>query len=103
VKVAGGKPDFTPPQGWKRGPGRGGIVLETVLPPEGKLEVTITQSAGGVAGNLERWVGQIGLTPKPTDEANFTRTIDAAGVKGVRVDLRGPKNPVTTRGMIGMH
>ena len=29
--------------------------------------------------------------------------IDLSAMKGVRVDLRGPKNPVTTRGMIGMH
>jgi len=92
------KPDFTPPEGWKRGPGRGGVVVETVLPPEAKLEVTITQSAGGVEGNLERWVKMIGLPPGPTDVEQFTKPIAAKDVKGVRVDLRGPKDPATSRG-----
>jgi hypothetical protein len=90
-------PDFTPPAGWVRGPGRGTFVAATIKAPDG-LEVSVTSSAGGVEQNLGRWVGQIGLKPGPGDATKYTRTIDAAGVKVLRVDLTGPKDPATARG-----
>jgi hypothetical protein len=55
-----------------------------------------------VKSNLSRWIGQIGLQPSPDDEAKFTKVIDAKGGKVLRVDLRGPKNPTTGRGGMGM-
>jgi hypothetical protein len=103
IKLApgGGVPEFTLPEGWKRGGPRGGFVpvAETLNPPGGNgLEVTITQSAGGVPANLGRWVGQIGLRSGADDVAKYTRTIDAKGVKVLLVDLRGPSDPATKRG-----
>jgi hypothetical protein len=102
VKLGGEAPlEFTPPQGWQKGPGREGFVkvYATVKPPDGKGEVTITQSAGGVEMNLGRWVGQVGLKPGPDDRAKYTTAITtASGVKGLRVDLKGPNNPETKRG-----
>jgi len=101
VKVQPGDkpPEFTLPEGWKRGGGRGTFVAETVKLPDPSLEITITQSQGGVSGNLNRWVGQIGLKPTADDREKYTKTFDAAGGgKGVRVDLKGPKDPATMRG-----
>ncbi|HEY1191967.1 MAG TPA: hypothetical protein VGE74_30335, partial [Gemmata sp.] len=99
VKMVGGEPEFTPPEGWKRGPGRDGFVkvFATVLTNDGKQEVSITQSGGGVETNLNRWVGMIGLQPGPDDTTKYTKVIDGAGVKVRRIDLRGPKNPATNR------
>ena len=97
----GGVPEFMLPAGWKRGGPRGGFVpvAETLNPPGGDgLEVTVTQSAGGVPANLKRWVEMIGLKPSADDVAKYTRTIDASGVKVLLVDLRGPNDPATKRG-----
>jgi hypothetical protein len=93
--------DFTAPKGWTKGAGRDGFVkvVATATPPDSNLEVTVTQSGGGVQMNLGRWVGQIGLKAGTDDLAKYTKTIEtASGVKGLRVDLKGPKNPVTNRG-----
>jgi hypothetical protein len=99
VKLEAGKPDFTVPKGWTKGPGRAGIVVATAVTPDGKYEVTLTSSSGGVKANLDRWVGQIGLRPSPTDVATYTKPLaTTSGVKGLRVDMSGPNNPATKRG-----
>jgi hypothetical protein len=97
-----GPPEFTTPEGWKRGPGRAGIVVATIRTPDGKYEVTLTSSTGGVYGNLKRWA-----TDKPQlggkgfgedDIAKVTTPVTAKGVTGLRVDLRGPNNPASKGG-----
>jgi hypothetical protein len=95
-----GPPEFTPPEGWKRGPGRAGIVVATIRTPDDKYEVTVTSSAGGVLGNLKRWaVQQLGNADFTRDDtAKVTRAVEAKGVKGLRVDLRGPNNPAAKGG-----
>lgn len=93
----GGTPEFDTPEGWKRGPGRAGIVVATVRTPDGKYEVTVTSSKGGVLGNLKRWAtdpGQLGNRSfDAADIPKVTKPIDAKGVKGLKADLRGPSNP----------
>ncbi len=92
-------PEFTTPEGWKRGPGRGDIVAATIRTPDGKYEVTVTSSSGGVLSNLKRWA----TDPKQLGGKGFdqndipkvTKRINANGVKGLRADLRGPNNPAT--------
>ena len=88
-------PDFTAPEGWKRGPGRGQFVFATLRTPDGKYEVTVTSSAGGVAPNLRRWaVDQLGNRAfGPDDVKKVTKPVEAKGVKGLRADVRGPNNP----------
>ncbi len=89
---ANGPPEFATPEGWKRGPGRAGIVVATLRTPDGKYEVTLTSSAGGVEGNLKRWaVDQLGNAN--FDASKITKIVEAKGVKGLRVDVRGPKMP----------
>jgi hypothetical protein len=98
-----GSPEFTTPEGWTRGPGRAGIVIATLRTPDGKYEVTITSSTGGVVPNLKRWaIDQLGAASfGAEDVAKCSKTVDAKGVKGLRVDLRGPKNPAGGRPMMG--
>jgi hypothetical protein len=88
-------PDFTVPEGWKLGGPRPGFVpvAQTVKLPDPALEVTVVKSGGGVVANLDRWVGQLGHKASPSDLARFTKAVDAAGGKVLRVDIRGPKNP----------
>ena len=88
-----GPPEFVVPDGWKRGPGRAGIVVATIKTPDGKHEVSVSSSGGGVAGNLSRWAEQLGTGFGPADVTKVTKPIDAKGVKGLRVDMRGPKKP----------
>lgn len=93
-------PDFTLPEGWKRGGSREGFVkvAETIKTPDGALEITITESGGQLEANLGRWVGQIGLKSGPRDVDKYTKPFEAKGVKALRVDMRGPNNPETKRG-----
>lgn len=58
---------WTAPAGWKEEPGNG-IRLATFTPPQdsGKSEATVVAlpgDAGGELANVNRWRGQIGLTP----------------------------------------
>jgi hypothetical protein len=104
VALVNGEPQFAPPEGWERGPGRESQfvkVFATVNTKDKSQEVSITQSGGGVPTNLKRWVGQIGLQPGPDMLVKYTKLIDTKGGKALRVALQGPKNPVTDRGMGG--
>lgn len=89
-------PEFAAPEGWKLGGPRGAgmvKVAQTVKLPDPAFEVTLVASGGGVGQNLDRWVGMLGLKPGLSDQARFTKAVDAAGGKVLRVDIRGPKNP----------
>jgi len=86
-------PEFAVPEGWKLGPGRGGLVKLTVKLPDPTLEVTLVASGGGVEGNLDRWVGMLGQQSRPGDVERYTKVVDAAGGPVRRVDIRGPQNP----------
>lgn len=92
---ANGTPEFTTPEGWKRGPGRAGIVIATVRTPDGKYEVSVSSAQGDVVGNVHRWsVEQLGNASfGREDMPKATRPVEAKGVKGLRVDVRGPKKP----------
>ncbi|QEG31269.1 hypothetical protein GobsT_60900 [Gemmata obscuriglobus] len=100
----GGQPKFDAPEGWKVGPGRAGIVIATIRTPDGKYEVTITSSTGGVEPNLKRWaVDQLGQKSfGPEDVAKVTKPVEAKGVKGLKADLRGPNNPAPKGGPMMM-
>lgn len=104
-------PTFDLPTGWTRtGPravSRGGIQLridETLKfgTSDAPQEITITYvPGGGVRENVGRWLTQVqGNAAKTSvdDLAKYTRAFDASGVKGLRVDVSGPKNPAAGGG-----
>jgi hypothetical protein len=108
-KTAEALPEFKVPEGWTRtGPrtvSRGVIstrIDETLRfgPPEAPLEITVTfVPGGGVLQNVGRWADQVGVPrPKQADLDKYTRELPADGGKGLRVDLRGPRNPATPTG-----
>jgi hypothetical protein len=80
-------------------------VVATIKTPDGKYEITVTLSKGGVLENLKRWaVDPNQLGAKSFDAADIpkvTKTFDAKGVKGLRADLRGPNNPSRGGPMMG--
>jgi hypothetical protein len=101
-------PDFTAPEGWKLGGPRTTVKMgvavkvdQTVTLPDPSLELTVSTSGGGVGQNLDRWVGILGHKASPSDRARFTKVVDSAGGKVLRVDIRGPKNPNAGGPMMG--
>lgn len=69
---------WTAPAGWKEEPGNG-IRLATFVPPQdsGKSEATVVAlpgDAGGELANVNRWRGQIGLTPIDEGQLAKART-----------------------------
>lgn len=95
VKLRGDSaPEFALPAGWRLA-GKRSIHAETARTPDG-LEMTVTASRGGVAQNVGRWAGQVGQSFAAADLAKVTKPIEAAGGKGLRVDVRGPQNPLAT-------
>lgn len=104
VKFAAGPsalPSFDLPEGWTRtGPrvdSRGGVQVkfDEVL-KVGSVECTVSNVGGGKDFNLNRWAGQVGASPVAATKA--TTEFTANGVTALRVDLRGPKNPVSGKG-----
>lgn len=101
-------PEFTLPAGWtKTGPRtKSGIKTDDVIrigakdPP---LEVTITYISpgpqSGLKANLVRWaIQQLDGDYDPDALEALAVSFDSAGGKGLRVDLRGPKNPTAAGG-----
>lgn len=94
-------PDFELPSGWtKTGPReRSGIVTDEVIKiGGGSLEVTITGITdgplSGLKANLVRWGNQqLDGDYDPATIESLATPLAAAGGKGLRVDLRGPRNP----------
>ena len=63
-----GQPKWQPPTGWKEVPGGQFLVAKFLLtgPGNAQAAVNVSRSAGdggGLAGNVNRWRGQLGLTP----------------------------------------
>ena len=96
-------PEFALPAGWtKMGPRtKSGITTNEVIrigTKEPPLEVTITYISpgpeSGLKKNLVRWgIQQLDGDYDPDALEGLAIPFDSVGGKGLRVDLRGPKNP----------
>jgi hypothetical protein len=68
---------------------------------EGKAEVTVSSfagMAGGLAANVNRWRGQLGLSPLSTADAEKeASSLDVLGGKAMLVDMTGEKGGQKTR------
>jgi hypothetical protein len=98
VKLQGDAvPTFTLPEGWTLGGprevSRGGVTVrfeQTIR--AGDSEITVSRADGGLVANVSRWAKQVGDL-NVRDPVRATREFQADGVKGVRVDVKGPLNP----------
>jgi hypothetical protein len=81
------------PAGWREGPPRQMRYATVLVGPDPRpLELSVSSATGGLKANLDRWAGQVGAA----DAANATKELTTtAGAKGLRIDLRGPKDPAS--------
>lgn len=99
--AAAGKSTFQyeTPAGWKAGPSNGIAALSFVVPTEageavGGLKITVTElpaAANDLVENVNRWRGQVGLSPAAADEVkNSLSTVKVLGVDATEVVLSSP-------------
>ena len=85
------KPAWTVPAGWQEGPPSQFLVAKYVITGTGdaKADLNISTSAGdggGLAPNVNRWRGQLGL---PAIAEILTTSVDLPGTKADMVDFSG--------------
>jgi len=92
---AAGKPGWQAPAGWQEVAGGQFLVAKFMLTGAGgaTAAVNVSSSAGdggGLAANVNRWRGQLGLAPWSESDLNQAVTaLDVAGGKASLVDLTG--------------
>jgi hypothetical protein len=90
-----GKPTWQVPNGWQEGSAGPFLVAKFSVAgaDNAKADINVSMSAGeggGVAGNVNRWRGQLGLGP--LDESDVTKQVmpvDTDGGKAMLVDMTG--------------
>lgn len=104
--AAAGKASFgSPPQGWQPGElvvSRQGITLRHEaayqIEKDGKkVEITVDRmpAGGGLAANVNRWRGQIGLSPvDPAELAKQTKQVEIGGAAADYVELLGEQETI---------
>lgn len=88
-----GKPNFKAPENWKSKP-PGQMILSAYNIEGGQADVTISKfpgDVGGMVANVQRWRGQLGLSPGSADEARKSvEMVEVGGKKdSYMVDLKG--------------
>jgi hypothetical protein len=84
------------PAGWQELENTNPLRHATLVAGSGEtaVEVAISQlggAGGGIAANINRWRGQVGLPPATSEQlAHEAVQVDAAGATGILVDLIGP-------------
>jgi hypothetical protein len=90
-----GRPKWSIPSGWKEVAGGQFLVAKFQLAGEGDAQaaVNVSMSAGdggGLAGNVNRWRGQLGLSPLGPDElATQVVNVDTPAGKAMFVEMSG--------------
>ena len=93
VRFAGAEPQWTLPAGWRERPGDPRRYT-TFVPPDGAppIELAVSRMSAGqdVADNVNRWRGQVKLSPlAPTEAVASAEMLDTPAGKAVWVDLKG--------------
>ncbi len=89
------KPDWQVPAGWQEAPGGQFLVAKFLLTGADNAQAAVnvsmsTGEGGGLAGNVNRWRGQIGLGELPEADVNKLATsADIPGGKAMFVDMTG--------------
>jgi hypothetical protein len=88
-----GAPKWTPPAHWKEKTPGPMLTAAYNIEGDGQAEVTISQlggEGGGMAPNINRWRGQLGLAPASESEIQQSVTyFDVSGRKAYLADLKG--------------
>ncbi len=88
-------PEWTVPEGWTEQPVTQFLNAKFSANGEGgaKVDVNVSVSpgdGGGVAANINRWRGQLGLAPwSDADVDKNAMSVDAVGTKAILVDFQG--------------
>jgi len=85
-----GKPNWQVPANWREVAAGQFLIAKFMLTSEGGAAAAVNVSSspgagGGVAANINRWRGQLGLTP--WSETELTQSITALDVKGGKASL----------------
>lgn len=84
--------EFTAPQGWTREKERPSRVA-TLRPPHSTLSectiIVLGGDGGGLAGNVDRWRGQLGLGKLTPDEFAKLPRLPMCGREGILIDATG--------------
>jgi hypothetical protein len=104
LAVEGGDVRWTLPAGWREEKGKAGDRVATLsfgkTAPAFELSVTkLGGAAGGPLANVNRWRGQLGLSP--LGEAELPANSAPLSGGGLRVDFEGPKRPSMAPPMAG--
>jgi hypothetical protein len=94
---------YTTPQGWQKQLDASGMSVATFQVGDGAKQAKITVvplpgPAGGLAANINRWRGQLGLGPASEDDIRKElQEVEIAGAGAPYVDLTGPESPAGER------
>lgn len=77
------------PEGWQSVPATQFRLLNYRFGAEGKGEVYVSMSSGGVLENVNRWLGQFGAEPVDATAMGEMRKIPMLGGEGVWVEVSG--------------
>src|SRR6185436_7389792 len=96
---AAAKPNWDVPADWKEQPPSQMLLAKFLLGGDAgaKAEVTVSVfpgDTGGLLANVNRWRGQVGLTPVEQPELKTLASVDVIGGKATLVDVTGvcPRN-----------
>jgi len=93
--AAPGTPTWAVPAGWQQGPGGSSMRFATLLVapehPDVQLTVIPLPPPQPLVENVQRWEGQVGLTPSAADKVKeIVKTVDLGSDEAQVVDLTGP-------------
>jgi hypothetical protein len=90
-----GKPNWQVPAGWKEVPGGQFLVAKFMVAGADNAQAAVNVSmsvgdGGGPVGNINRWRGQLGLSPLSEAEVNqLVTSLDTQAGKAMLVDMTG--------------
>lgn len=95
VPAREGQPKWLPPKGWKEVPGGQFLVAKFIVTGKDNAQAAVNVSrsvgdGGGLAGNVNRWRGQLGLTPLSADGlAAAVTPVKIAGGEASFIEMTG--------------
>jgi hypothetical protein len=103
---SGGSGDlrYTMPAGWSPGkPNAISLAAFKVTDGDKQAEITVSTAGGQWLANVNRWRGQLGLSPVDGEQlAKDTKKIETLGTAGDYVEIVGPENSAKRETILGV-